>query len=384
VVHDVRLGLTAYATDDRAAREVRALGSSRFPVVEPGRTVSTGWQVDVPLSAATGGYHLVGRASSEQQAGDDAQSLFETGGFTRATLGPALDTTLDPDFVGLDAGGSRDAKVTITNHAARPVTIAWHHVRFPSTNPGFTLNPAGGTFTVPAGGTASATLTAVAAANATGSTPGPARVDLTAGSAGQPETRAGSVELNVLWYPGAQPSLAATYNNAGITDDANPTAGTFDGGVASFSAQGLATAGLIPGATVNHDGLTFTWPGAPPAQPDNTASDGQVIAASASGVKIGFLGAGAFGIQSGTLYVTYTDGSVARAPLTFADWWTNVPVPGSDIVATSPWNVPPGVPDPHHPVSVYYTALPLDPGRTVRFVTLPTNRDLHVFAIAIG
>ena len=382
-VYDVRLGLTAYATDDRAARTVRPLGSARFPVVQPGKTVSTEWQLDVPLSAATGAYHLVGRAAYQRKPGD-TQPVFETGGLTRATLGPALDAALDPDFVGLDSGDSRDTKLKITNHAARPVTIAWHHVRLPSANPGFTLNPADGTLTVPAGGTASATLTAVAAANATGSPPGPARVDLTASSTGQPETRAGSVELNVLWYPGAQPSLAATYNNAGITDDANPTAGTFDGGVASFSAQGLAAAGLTPGATVNHDGLTFTWPDVPPAQPGNTATDGQVIAASGNGAKIGFLGAAAFGIQSGTLYITYTDGSIARAPLSFADWWTNEPVPGSDIVATSPWNVPPEVPDPDHPVSVYYTAIPLDPGKTVRFITLPTNRDLHVFAMAIG
>ena len=36
------------------------------------------------------------------------------------------------------------------------------------------------------------------------------------------------------------------------------------------------------------------------------------------------------------------------------------------------------------PVSVYFTALPLDPGKTVRFITLPTNSSLHVFAVAIG
>jgi len=46
--------------------------------------------------------------------------------------------------------------------------------------------------------------------------------------------------------------------------------------------------------------------------------------------------------------------------------------------------VPPENPDQDHPVSVYYTALPLDPNKTVRFVTLPTNLNLHVFAIAIG
>ena len=382
-VYDVRLSLTAYATDDRAARTVRSLVQASFPVVLPGKAVSTEWQVDVPLSSATGTYHLVGRAAYQHQPGP-TQPVFETGGLTRATLGPAFDAALDPDFVGLDVGGSAQTNLTITNHAASSISIGYDYYRTPSTNPGFTLNLAFGTLTVPAGGTASATLMAVAATNATGSTPGPARVDLTASSAGQPENRAGSVVLNVLWYPGAQPSLAATYNNAGITDDANVTAGTFDGGVASYSAQALAAVGLSPGATVNHDGQTFIWPDVSPAQPDNTATDGQVIAVSGRGAKIGFLGAGCCGDQTGTVYITYTDGSITQAPLSFADWWTDAPVPGTDIVARSPWNVPPDNPDPDHLVSVYYTAIPLDPGKTVRFITLPTNGDLHVFAMVIG
>jgi hypothetical protein len=109
-----------------------------------------------------------------------------------------------------------------------------------------------------------------------------------------------------------------------------------------------------------------------------------VIAVSGSGAKLGFLGASAFGIHGGSVFITYTDGSVVQAPLTFADWWTNDPVAGTEIVATAPWNVPPEVPDPDHPVSVYYAAIPLDPGKTVRFITLPADRDLHVFSMAIG
>lgn len=383
-VHDVQLALTAYATQDRVMLDTHALNGATFATVAPGQTVSTAWQIDVPLSAETGTQHLIGRATYQALPGN-GQPVEETGAFTRATLGPALDAALDPDFVGLAVGGSAQTNLTITNHAASTITVGYDYYRTPSTNPAFTLTPAHGTLTVPAGVTASATLTAAAAANATGSTPGLVRIDLTATAAGQPVTRAGSVTLNVLWYPGAQPSLAATFNNAGITDDANITAGSFDGGVASYSFQALAAVGLSPGAKVNHDGQTFTWPNVGPApQPDNTGTNGQVIDLSGSGTKIGFLGAGCCGDQTGTLYITYTDGSIAQAPLSFADWWSDAPVPGSDIVATSPWNVPPDNPDPHHPVSVYYTAIPLDPGKTVRFITLPTNLNLHVFAVAIG
>jgi hypothetical protein len=382
-VFDVRLDLSAYADADRAARDVTPIAPARFAVVQPGATVSTPWRVEVPLSAATGAYHLVGRADYQGRPGT-GQPVEQTGGFSRTRLGPALVAAFERAFVDLEAGGSEATQLNITNHAARAVTVGWNYNRRPTTNPAFGLAPAQGTLKVPAGGTASATLTASAAADARGASPSPARVDLTAGP---PETRAGSIDLKVLWYPGAAPSLAATYNNKGITDDNNPTIGSFDGGEASYSAQGLAAAGFSPGATVTHDGLAFAWPDTAPGEPDNTATDGQVVAISGRGTKLGLLGAACCaptGGQSGIAFITYDDGSVVQAPLAFADWWTNSPLPGTEIAATVPWNVPPQNSDQDHPVSIYYTALPLEPSKTVRYVTLPSNLNLHVFSIAIG
>ena len=76
-------------------------------------------------------------------------------------------------------------------------------------------------------------------------------------------------------------SLAATYNNTGITDDSNPNPSPgfigFDGEGTSYSAQGLTAAGLAPGATVTAGGHTFTWPSVASAQPDNTVAEGQTI-----------------------------------------------------------------------------------------------------------
>jgi NPCBM-associated, NEW3 domain of alpha-galactosidase len=88
-----------------AARTVWPLNSARFPVVQPGETVSTTWQVNIPLSAASGTYHLVGRAAYQRSPGA-TQPIFETGGLTRATLGPAFDAALDPEFIGLNTGDS--------------------------------------------------------------------------------------------------------------------------------------------------------------------------------------------------------------------------------------------------------------------------------------
>ena len=49
------------------------------------------------------------------------------------------------------------------------------------------------------------------------------------------------------------PSLPAAFNNVGISDDANPGAGNFDGGAPAISAQALAAAtpSLTPGAIVH-------------------------------------------------------------------------------------------------------------------------------------
>ena len=182
--------------------------------MQPGDTVSTVWHVDVPLSAATGSYYLVGSASYQRKPGK-SQPVGYAGGFSRSTLGEALTAALDPGFIGLGAGDSKDTTLRISNNAARDVTVGWSYIAGPATNPAFTLQPSTGTLTVPAGGTASATLTASAAQNAAGAGPGPARVDLTATSPGEADTRIGSVELNVIWYPGAAQSLAATYNNKG-------------------------------------------------------------------------------------------------------------------------------------------------------------------------
>jgi beta-glucosidase len=53
----------------------------------------------------------------------------------------------------------------------------------------------------------------------------------------------------------------------GVTDDANPAPGNLDGAGFSFSAQALASAGVVPGGTVTSGSLSFTWPDAPAGEP---------------------------------------------------------------------------------------------------------------------
>jgi beta-glucosidase len=176
------------------------------------------------------------------------------------------------------------------------------------------------------------------------------------------------------------PNFAAAYNTVGVSDDGNPSAGNFDGGGYSFSAQALASVGITPGSTV----AGFTWPNVPAGEPDAVTSSGQLVELGGSGTTLSFLGAGGFGTQTGTVTVNYTDGSSSSAPITLADWYANQAVPGCTLVATTPhWNEPPGSTlPPDHQVSLYAASIPLTAGKTIAYLKLPANSNLHFFATA--
>jgi hypothetical protein len=189
-------------------------------------------------------------------------------------------------------------------------------------------------------------------------------------------------------------SLAAAYDNVGISDNANPAAGDFDGTGDSFSAQALAAGTPTPvtaGGQATFGGTTFTWPTAV-GTPNDVIADGQTIDLPGSGTDLGFLGAGAFGAASGTGTITYTDGSTQSYSLVMADWYNNAPVSGDEVATTTTsWNFS-STTQTDHPVSIYFESVPLQAGKTVASVTLPTvSADagngitaLHVFAMAIG
>jgi beta-glucosidase len=133
--------------------------------------------------------------------------------------------------------------------------------------------------------------------------------------------------------------------------------------------------------------VTFTWPNAQPGTPDNVVASGQTIAMSGSGTTLGLLGTGDYGTASGTGTVIYTDGSTQPFTLTFPDWWANTAPPGGDVLASVPYiNTPTG--RQNQRVSVYYAGVSLQPGKTVKYVTLPDvsqgatqgQTAMHIFA----
>ncbi|MFC8733117.1 glycoside hydrolase family 3 C-terminal domain-containing protein [Luteimicrobium sp. NPDC057192] len=177
-------------------------------------------------------------------------------------------------------------------------------------------------------------------------------------------------------------SLAAAYDTVGVSDDADETAGNLDGTGYSFSLQALASVGVVPGQPIpgGYGGLVF--PQITAGEPNVVSAAGQTVTMSGSGASLALLAVGTSGEQKGTLTVTYTDGTTSSGAVDVNDWFYNQAVPGSVVVATTPyWNRPAGSTNPHaQRVSLYATQVPLTPGKEIASVTLPTNPQLRVFA----
>lgn len=176
-------------------------------------------------------------------------------------------------------------------------------------------------------------------------------------------------------------SLAAAYGNVGVTDAAHVTAGDLDGGGSSFRAEGLAEAGLKPGAAFTANGATLTWPDAGTGQADNAVAAGQTIAVRGTGTKLVLAGTGT-GTAKGTVFVQYADGTTGQADVGVPNWCCTDPAQyGATTVATVLGkNTRTGPAYPTTPYRVFANSVPLTAGKEVVAVTLPSNSALHVFA----
>src|SRR5262249_49246700 len=146
-----------------------------------------------------------------------------------------------------------------------------------------------------------------------------------------------SVTVQQEAVPAPTSNPADYYDNVGISLDSNQGAANFDGGGFSYSATGLANAGLTPGATVTADGVTFTWPNVTPGAPDNILAAGQpmLMKGTAGQSTLGFLGSSSNGTSQGTVVIFYTDGTSSTGTVSFSDWASR-PGTGDTAVATMP------------------------------------------------
>lgn len=180
-------------------------------------------------------------------------------------------------------------------------------------------------------------------------------------------------------------NLQAAYNNVGVTDESDTTKGDFDGDGNSFSAQKLADVGVTPGATVSALGATFVWPDVAAGTKNNATASGQAIEVSGSGSKLAFLGSAAGLSATGIATVYYTDGTTSRGSFGFPNWSFQEPdAHGATLVASSDGrNRPDGYGNAGIAYRIFAHAIPLDAGKTVELVVLPSNSSMHIFDLRI-
>ncbi|HET9075945.1 MAG TPA: glycoside hydrolase family 2 TIM barrel-domain containing protein [Acidimicrobiales bacterium] len=193
-------------------------------------------------------------------------------------------------------------------------------------------------------------------------------------------------------------SLAAAFDNAGISDDSNVDSADFDGVGNSFSAEALSAAGLSPGTELTHNGVSFTWPDVAAGRPDNVVAAGQAVLLSGTGSTLGFLGASSPNDEGGQGTVYYTDGTTSSFTVTLDNFFYPPDTAGNEVIAATPYLNSQGRGgrirgQRQHTVYVYYAGVPLDPSKTVQAVVLPSGGSvpangrvtgMHVFSMGVG
>ncbi|MFC1415221.1 NEW3 domain-containing protein [Streptacidiphilus cavernicola] len=268
-----------------------------------------------------------------------------------------------------DYGTARLSRIRLSVHAPK----------------GWKVTPATGRLPKPRSGTAAYELVTLKAPKDT--TPGTTMSTITAtatyragaagaGSVSGPRTMAVTVPY---------PSLAAAFNNVGVTSETATGPGNLDSTGDSYSAEALAAqAGVAPGSTVSANGLSFSWPTAAAGAPDNVAASGETVTLAGTGSSLAFLGSET-GAVTGPVTVTYTDGSTSTGQLGFPNWCcTPNDAYGAKVALTTDHrDTPTGPANYGTSYQVFSNTIPLTVGKTVQSITLPNQPAIHVFALSI-
>ena len=343
---------------------------------------------------AGGGLGTVSLAPYEVSGGGIPVEQVQAPGYSPSVYGPPTSTGRPSLSMTSSSPLAEPGKaVTVTSTLYNGGSQALPGAEIAASAPaGWTVQPASAPVgTVQPGRTAKATFTVTPGSSLSG---GNAVISGVAswGSGAARESTGDTVSLTVPYS-----SLPASFDDPGITSDANPNPSAgflgFDGKGTAYSAEGLAAAGLTPGATVTENGAQLSWPDAQPAQNDNTMALGQVIGLSGSGQSLTFLTATNNSALSGTGTVYYTDGSMSSFGLNVGNFWypsgQNGNPSNTQVAAVNYANYPSG--SSGHTVYVFAVSVPLQSGKTVEAVQLPSlsgvegyHAALHIFAMAIG
>jgi alpha-mannosidase len=235
--------------------------------------------------------------------------------------------------------------------------------------------PAGVTASFNPASTAGSSTMTLTSSNAAAAATSTATITATAGGVSHSATT--KITVTSILTGTVPVDLSSAYNITGIYDDGKkfePDA-SFDGGGYSFSAQQL-------GREQIGDGVVFRIG---PANVSDVVTGKTVALPSGKFASIKILAAGVEGNQEMQAFtVTYTDGSSSSFTQSVSDWASPRHYEGESIGATTAYRLigDDGSKD-SRAFYGYAYSFDLDSSKTVKSVSLPSNRSVLVFAITL-
>ncbi len=196
-------------------------------------------------------------------------------------------------------------------------------------------------------------------------------------------TGTSSVRIEVLADGECRPvaDLSELFNNDGISTDANPGDGNFDGGGWTFAAELLPQAVQQNGGPVRINDVDYDFGSPADGQLNNVESDGQVVTLPTGTYdELSILATAHNGDVQKEATLAYNDGSTVQVPLRFTDWAVT-PKFGEEIAIDMPYRHNGGG-DTSPRVMIFTQRIPLEAGKQPDTLTLPADPKLHVFAVS--
>ena len=170
--------------------------------------------------------------------------------------------------------------------------------------------------------------------------------------------------------------LSPFYNVTGIRTD-----GIQFGWSSGLDEEGFALPAQVLGALKNWGGVPFLL--GPPDKPDVVTSQ-TIVLPSGKFVSLKLLGAGVNGNQESQIFtVTYSDGTSGSFSQSVSDWYTPQEFSGESDATVASYRLTSTGRRDDREFHVYGYSFPLDGKKTVRSLTLPTNRHVLVFGVTL-
>jgi hypothetical protein len=145
--------------------------------------------------------------------------------------------------------------------------------------------------------------------------------------------------------------------------------------------NGNAYAASLLGPSLTWSGATFTFGTANSA---DAVSNVTIVLPAGNYSSISLLGTGVDGAQvNQTFVVTYTDGTTTSFTQSLSDWFTPQNYTGETTVLTMPYRITGSGGTDNRPFNLYGYSFAINSAKTVKSITLPSNRHVVVLAVDV-